>query len=257
MRDSGMGDGKGSYALDCLNGLAQEALEHLAALRQRAATEGSDADLAFLIDALEGNAFPDESALLAALTGRRVDAAVVAHDLIPRAARHLGRLWEADELGFVAVTLGTARLEALLRLITANAENDARVTAEAAILVIVPPGEQHTLGASLVADQLRRAGHAVCLHIAPSAQELAQAVSDARFKLALISVGCHQALSRANGLVKTLALVSKGGLRTVIGGAICEDDEVILTATGADMVARDVSQVLAQLASSQDYAGLE
>ena len=94
----------------------------------------------------------------------RVSATAVADLYIPEVARRLGAAWEADCLSFAAVTMGVARLQAILREIGACWSADrGGVVDGPMVLLVLPQGEQHTLGAMVLAGRLRRMGISVAM----------------------------------------------------------------------------------------------
>lgn len=180
----------------------------------------------------------------------RVSAASLADLYIPEVARRLGRAWETDCLSFASVTMGVARLQAILREIGAEWAADREGAVDAPmILLVLPTGEQHTLGAMVLAGRLRRMGVSVCMKISPTTQELGHFVAERAFDGALVSIACNDRLESCSKLVKTLKESSKVELRVVVGGAILEASDDVMRATGADLVTNDIFRAF-------DYLGL-
>lgn len=78
-------------------------------------------------------------------------------ELFEPAARYLGELWDQDRLGFAEVTMGLARLQHLVHAFSgggAAPDHDDRRRA----LMLTAPGEQHSLGNSMVQESLRAEG---------------------------------------------------------------------------------------------------
>jgi methylmalonyl-CoA mutase cobalamin-binding subunit len=178
----------------------------------------------------------------------RVSATAVADLYIPEVARRLGAAWEADCLSFAAVTMGVARLQAILREIGAGWAADREGAVDGPVLLLVlPQGEQHTLGAMVLAGRLRRMGISVSMRIAPTPGELAEFVADRTFDGALVSIACNERLDTCRKLVKTLKESSKGALKVAVGGAIIDASENVMRSTGADMVTNDILSALAMM----------
>jgi methanogenic corrinoid protein MtbC1 len=175
----------------------------------------------------------------------RISASAMADHYIPEVARRLGQAWEDDTLGFAGVTVGVARLQAILRELGKTWSADALgASSGPTVLVLLPEGEQHTLGTMVIAGRLRRMGISVALRIAPDLPELSKYVSDHVFDGAMISVTCMSRLESCRKLIKTLKDATKGKLMVAVGGAILDDAENVVRLTGADVVTNDISQAL-------------
>ncbi len=175
----------------------------------------------------------------------RISASALADHYIPEVARRLGQAWEDDTLSFADVTMGVARLQAILRELGATWSADALGQADGpTMLVLLPQGEQHTLGAMVLAGRLRRMGVSVSMQIAPELAELSKFVSNRAFDGAMISVTCENRLETCGKLIKTLKNASNGKLMVAIGGAILDDAEDVVRLTGADVVTNDISRAL-------------
>lgn len=178
----------------------------------------------------------------------RISPAMLADVYIPEVARRLGEAWEADCVSFAQVTMGVARLQAVLREIGAAWSADAIGHSDGpTLLFILPAGEQRTLGAMVMAGRLRRGGISICMRIAPNPAELAHLVSVRRFDGALISIACQDRLAVCQNLVTTLKKVSGGKLPVALGGAVLELGGGAIDMTGADVVTNDIDHALRSL----------
>jgi methanogenic corrinoid protein MtbC1 len=80
-------------------------------------------------------------------------------DLLAPAARALGKFWEDDVCDFSEVTIGLGKLQQILHRLSADLKrSDERPSNGLRILLLPAPGEQHTLGLSMVAEFFRRDG---------------------------------------------------------------------------------------------------
>lgn len=227
-------------------GFALDVIEHLARRRR---TGGEMPDATMIDRLIEAVTAPSPAApgeILEIFRAARITDDQAVDSYIPECARRLGRDWEHDRLSFAAVTLGAGRLQGLLHQLTRHDTADsADPESSCTVLLVVPPGEQHTLGVSIVAAQLRRQGISVCLRHAPATDELALLLERSRFDAALITLGSEDRLEICAKLVKTLADLSKGNLRIAVGGPVGDVCRGPLLECGASLVTSDLSAVIA------------
>jgi methylmalonyl-CoA mutase cobalamin-binding domain/chain len=246
MRDNGIPEAQGLDGLDWFHGLAKEALGRLVLVRDQVGAVIQKDHFEHFMQLLFQPRSADPAVLLAEMLARKLDPATVACLYAPEAARCLGESWAEDRISFIDVTLCTEKLHALVR----RAEEllaEVRPATGPAALVLVAEAEQHTLGAMVLALELRLAGFSVVARVAPMASEVTQLMAANRFDVALVSLACTAALESASGLVRTLRLLSRSSdLCIFVGGAIPIEDEVLLRETGADRVLRDVSALMSE-----------
>jgi methanogenic corrinoid protein MtbC1 len=192
---------------------------------------------------------PDDAALaglLRAMLREKVSAAAIADLYIPAAAAELGDAWMDDRMSFAEVSLGAARLQAMLRALGAGWSADgAEPDCGACVLLCVVPGEQHTLGALVLLGQLRRAGVSVRLAIGPDGSELARIFGSLRFDGALVSASGSAPVAAVAAFVTSLRKMGPPGLRVVIGGGLIRQTPGAAALTGADAAAAGVDEALA------------
>lgn len=175
----------------------------------------------------------------------RITAALLADVYIPEVARRLGQAWMDDCASFAEVTMGVARMQAILREIgTGWIADSAGQSDGPTLLVVLPLGEQHTLGAMVLAGQLRRRGVSVSMQIAPSAADLGAYVAARSFDGVMMSVAGHDTLETCAKLIKIIRTASKTGIKIAVGGAVLETGDDLLQLTGADVVTNDIEHAL-------------
>ncbi len=246
--EGSMGDASGANGMDRVVHFAAEVVARLA---KGDTSQGGVLNESMLQRLMRAVAVPDPdgfAALRPEFKRAKISPSVVADHYIPEVARRLGRDWATDCATFADVTMGSARLQAILREIGRDWSADAAGSAEGpTLLVILPEGEQHTLGAMVLAARLRRNGVSVSLRIGDPAPVLATFVRDRSFDGALISVACHERLENSARLVKTLKDSTQGRLKIAVGGAVLETGAYCANATGADVVTNDIEVALAGL----------
>ena len=165
--------------------------------------------------------------------------------IVPAAAAMMGDRWFADEISFAHVTIGAARLQEAVRVLGwHDPSRDYRQVPAPALLLIIPRGEDHTLGTFVLADQLRRRGYQVDMAIDRSPREVAEMVHKRRYSMVGITVSGRRTIASARELVDMIRLTVTRVTPVVIGGAILDKEYDALTLTGADHTARDAGSAL-------------
>ena len=244
MRDNGIPEARDQGCLDWFAGLAQEALGRLVSVRDQQGVEVRQEHLDLFMELLASDRSVDPAVLLDAMLSRHLDPEMVACGYVGEAARSLGDSWLADSMSFVDVTVRSERLQGVVRRVDEMMQVSAPANGPSA-LILVAEAEQHTLGAFVLALQLRLAGFNAVVRVAPVAADLTVLLAGNRFDLALVSIGCSAGLESGVGLVRTLRLLSRGDMPIYVGGAVPMSDERLLSATGADRALRDVAALVA------------
>jgi MerR family transcriptional regulator, light-induced transcriptional regulator len=256
----GQDNGPNERALRGLGGVAQFAANVVARLVDRDVLTETSLREDVVERFLAAIVCPDAGsldALKSDLRRARISSATFADKYIPEVARRLGQAWVDDCMSFADVTMGSARLQAILREISTEWGANARADDLGTILLIIPAGEQHTLGALVVMGQLRRRGISVCLRIGPSEGDLRLLLAQRGFDAALVSGGQIAMLPICTALVNLLKNVTLGRLPVAVGGAMLGLLPQPLQIAGADVVTNDLTDALAALgmtATSQSYA---
>lgn len=164
----------------------------------------------------------------------------------PAVARYLGCAWAEDRSPFTDVSIGVARMQAILRQVGRDwtSNHSARPDSATALLVL-PEGEQHSFGVVTLAGQLRRLGISVRLEIGPTPAALRALVRGKMFDRAMISIGCEERLDPSRRLIKAIRDGSNGGLKVAVGGAVLDRLVDVQGRTGADIVTNDPMVALA------------
>lgn len=187
-------------------------------------------------------------ALRPLLRKMRVASTDLADHYFPEIARRLGCDWAEDRRSFVDVSIGVARMQAVLRDIGAEwSSGEGERPRVGEVLVILPEGEQHSFGAMVLTGQLRRRGVSVRLMLGPGDADLRQLLGRKRYDGVLISVATLEKLEPCRALVARVKDCTRGRIRVALGGAVLFGDGDAPTKTGADIVTNDVQKALAAL----------
>ncbi|TVP95171.1 MAG: hypothetical protein EA338_12205 [Roseinatronobacter sp.] len=204
------------------------------------------------------------SALLAEMRQRRVSAEDVMDAYLPDALGAIGQEWHDEEIDILHASLACARLQGLLReLGRAWASSRCGLVGDGRILLTLPAGEQHTLGAMLAANQLRRIGVSVKVMLLPRATELRDILTHNQFHAVFISVSNETSLLPCATMVQELRTWSQGHIPIVIGGGLVSSAQSdskhrrIAEVSGADLVTSDIVCALQSCGIQQISAAAE
>lgn len=166
----------------------------------------------------------------------------IADIYIPEVARQMGTEWEADVSGFAQVTLGSSRLQVLLRDlddIWDTGYSGIGIDTRNLVRVMTVPGAQHTLGASVVSTQLRRLGCSVRLQVGRT--EAAEETAEGPDRCDAIFVSASRS-DPPDGVAILIAGLRRDAIDPppiVLGGTLLDAVENAKRETGADFVTLD------------------
>lgn len=209
------------------------------------------------VDRLVAAAILDDATRLAAvshdLRSARIPAEMVVDQLIPAAARELGLWWETDRAGFSQVTIGSARLQAMLReharsfvMAPLLAPHPGVRAMPPSILMVVPEHEQHMMGAIVASSQLTRAGYDTVLSLCEPHGRLRARLRTEGFTAVCLSLSRRETLETARNLVETIRMACARPVKVMIGGAAVSGWDHVGVETGADTVTNDLQKALRQ-----------
>ncbi len=184
--------------------------------------------------------------LLAELRGHRLTVDAIIDLYVPATARLLGELWVDDRISFAEVTIGVMRLQALLSEATATTGfTSPTEEAELNTLVVVPNDEQHFLGASVVAGQMRRMGCDVAMSYDEDAATLTTRLMQGIPDLVLITCARRETLESVARTVQTIRTAAPTGPIVAVGGAMKMKEKDVIDLTGADIVTNVAEEAVA------------
>lgn len=187
----------------------------------------------------------DAGELLDELSGYRLSFDTIIDDYVPAAARDLGDKWLADEISFSDVTIGALRLQALLGEASVLTRIDANGLANNLYaLVVVPQNEQHFLGASVVAGQLRRMGCEVAMSFDEDFGVLNGRLLVETPDLVLITCARRETLETVSQTVQIVRKALKNEPVVALGGAFEASAQAVKEQTGVDIVTNSTAEVV-------------
>lgn len=175
--------------------------------------------------------------LLIELRGYRLTVDAIIDLYVPTTARMLGDRWEEDQINFAQVTIGSMRLQSLLSEASAEALQTAKpIENQIACLVLIPQGEQHFLGASVLAGQLRRLGCDVAMSYDEDFGTLSARLMADMPDLILVTCARRETLESVTNTVQTIRNLTAHPPFVAVGGALQVPTEDVIELTGADLV---------------------
>lgn len=167
-------------------------------------------------------------------------------DLLSPAARRLGQWWSEDRCDFAQVTLASGWLQALLHRLTASLPTVPLPAGQALNAVFVAaPGEQHTLGLSMVRDFFRVAGWQVHGEPVNDPQALLALLQRSHVDLIGFTLGAERHVPALAALIADVRAASANrAIRVMVGGPLLLSQPDLLQTIGADATAGDASQAI-------------
>jgi len=162
----------------------------------------------------------------------------------------MGDMWCEDEMGFAEVTIGVARLQSLLRELGPEWRADLQAPADAPVILLATLRDaQHTLGAILLAGQLRRAGYSVRLALDPTPTQIADLAQRLRFDAVMISASESESLEKLRQMIDLLRKVKTTAPPVAVGGGVLSIYPNVAQLVGADIATANMDEAV-------EYCGL-
>lgn len=193
---------------------------------------------------------PDPArALLARYCARSVPLEEIYLGLFTATARLLGEWWESDECNFSQVTLCLSRIQSMLHDLSpsfhAAAGEQLSRSGERRILMITMPGQQHTLGLSILSEFFRRESWVVLAIPSPEPGLTQASLSTHWFDILALSASLD---SEIDDLGKTIQAARKTSqnprLAIMVGGPLFVRRPELATMLGADGCSNDAREAL-------------
>ncbi|MDX8353303.1 cobalamin-binding protein [Cognatiyoonia sp. IB215182] len=192
----------------------------------------------------------DQLIMAARRDGVDVDAIYLGY--VAGAARRLGEMWDADEVSFIDVTLGCAKLYRIIRgLRHIVAPGIVFGRDEKPALFALVPGETHTLGIEMATDLFRREGWDVDMMVGLDHEVLVDQAEHRSYQAIVLvanSDGMMQPLIR---LILALR-ITQPLAHIVVAGNILDHHPDIIHMVGADAVIKDIETAITKLRSVMD-----
>jgi MerR family transcriptional regulator, light-induced transcriptional regulator len=165
-------------------------------------------------------------------------------DLLAPAARELGDLWTQDLCSFSDVTIGTGRLQQVMRHLSQLVGEESEHPTDGRRALLLPaPGEQHTFGITMVADFFTREGWEVVGGAARPGLDPVTLVSKEWFDVVGFSLGHVARFDALAMMVSRIRQVSRNrSIGILAGGPALSEHPELVERLGADATALDGRQ---------------
>ncbi len=167
----------------------------------------------------------------------------IAEDLIPAVARKLGTAWCEDNMSFADVTIGSARLQALVRDL-GSPDPDPTTENAGTVAVVVPDGESHTLGAMVVTSKLRRMNLSVRLFLGTDSATVLKALERSDYDAVMLSASHSEKLAIIDDFVNKIRRVMRRPTPIILGGSVVDRGIAVERHVSADHITTDVEEAL-------------
>lgn len=184
---------------------------------------------------------------LSTLKARAISDDTIIDYCIPRAACGHGEDWASDTLSFSEVSIGTAHLQMLLKAISQNRKPEIRKHQGKCLLIVVLDDEQHTLGALVLADQLRRRGYSLKVLLHSSVGEVSQHLRNNTYDALLFSAGSEHIAQLSADCVKKIRHIHKNSAKKFMGGSILAFGVPKTISSQFDIVTNDIDLVITEI----------
>ena len=141
---------------------------------------------------------------------------------IPLTATKLGESWVNDTLSFSETTVASANLQILLKLIAEDRQISFNSSNGKRFLICVHESEQHTLGALVMGDMLRRQGHSLKIKLDAKFSEICDLQNANDYDAIFFSCASFLSAKETVSCVKKIRQTFKDDIPIFLGGSNIE-----------------------------------
>ncbi|MFK7939218.1 MAG: B12-binding domain-containing protein [Roseovarius sp.] len=186
-------------------------------------------------------------AIVTSMMSRGISSEEILQSYVPAAAYMLGELWVSDKASFVDVTVGGARLQQLFRSSSDHVRGGwpgRVVPLGQSMLMMIPNFEDHSLGAFVAADHLRRHGIWMHMGIGLEPEELVATIDSSCYSALGISLATAETADKSGELIQYLRTHVEHLPPVVVGGRAVAEVEGLQGMIGADHAANSAPEVI-------------
>lgn len=203
-----------------------------------------DAAVTGLVSAVQHGEEAERDREVARILDSGVSIATLIDHHIPEAARRMGEAWCSDGMSFAEVTIGSARLQALLRDLARRDAVAPRDLTAPQVLMVVREDDHHTLGAMVAMQQLRRTGIDVHLSMGQPDREILARIATRDFDMVMVSSSGSEKLESLGTFVENVHSYAQRAVPIVVGGTVLGENTDVAAKTGADFATADPNEAV-------------
>ncbi len=189
---------------------------------------------------------PDaRSSTIADLIAHGVSTYDIVNHYAPDTARGLGEAWHRNEISFVDVTIGVARLQESIRVLSSRRVRNENTPNRPRVLIIVPEQEDHVFGGLTATLIIEKHGCDVTFAVGQGLKELTASYSGAHFDMVGLSFAASRNIRHTREIISTLRKSASTRIPFVVGSSLLDTQDLDLKdLTGADLVTTDAKEAL-------------
>jgi methanogenic corrinoid protein MtbC1 len=239
-----------------MRNLAEEALRRVASRSTAKIYTMSSQDMPFqggagrheiaeLCATLLGDDFEAAELAVFALLKRGISLEDVYHDYLGASAIRLGEMWTDDQIDFMQVTRGVARIIVLMRNLRERADLP-RITHAAPILFATVPGEIHALGVTMARDLLRDRGWDVVLLTGLDHDQLVDQISTTDARVLGLSCGSPATAGALARVILAVRLM-RPTLPILVSGQVVNSHLDLVSAIAPDSAVTSIDMAISEI----------
>lgn len=187
---------------------------------------------------------PDAIEYICALRDRGISLDDLHIELLEPAARYLGELWDADQVDFIAVTLGVRRLQRIVHHFSAL-EQLHPYDEKRRALIMAAPGEDHEFGIQIVQKFMTSAGWFVITLPVGDNNKVIESVSREWLAVVGFSISGNTHIDALRDMIQSVRKHSMNPhIGVMVGGPIIKDQPELVERLGADGTAANAASAV-------------
>ena len=202
-----------------------------------------------LIESVMGRSDESFRSVVRSMLSTDIPPEAIIDNYVPAVAREMGRRWSDDTASFAEVSIGSARLQSLLRelgSLWAETTGERARPRRPCVLVLSPSSAQHTLGTWVLTSQLRRRGMSVRTWKGLPDDLILAELEEGQFSAVMVSASLADDETELECLIQTTQMSRCAATqKIVLGGSILPQDGTGRLPDGIACATSDVADALA------------